>query len=66
MVYDWPYIIERAWWTMLQAFLSAFPVATLSTDLSAWKAAALSGLAAAGAALISLLMHVAREKLGKE
>jgi len=62
MIY-WNDVIERAAWTFVQAFLGAFPIAGIGTDLAAWKAAALSGLAAGIAALISLIKNVAKQRL---
>jgi len=60
---NWYDILERAGWTFVQSFLGAFPIAGIGTDLAAWKAAALSGLAAGVAALISFVKNVAKQRL---
>ncbi len=62
---NWSDLAERALWTAAQAFLGVFAAVEL-TDVQAVKSAAVAGLAAAGAALISLVKNVVKQQLEAE
>jgi phosphoribosylformimino-5-aminoimidazole carboxamide ribonucleotide (ProFAR) isomerase len=59
---NWKNILERAAWTFVQAFLAVFGVSAVS-DLEALKSAAVAGVAAGVAALLSFIKTVAQERL---
>jgi len=51
---DWGNVFSRALWTAVQAFISVFAVAQVGSFEDA-KGAAMAGLVAAGAALLSFI-----------
>lgn len=66
---NWQDILERAGWTVAQAFtgsLTAIPIAQLFTDLdiSGGETALLAACGASVAALLSFVKTLAQERLG--
>lgn len=61
--YDWHDILERALWTAVQAFLGALPPGFTLTDFGVAKVAAIAGITAGVAFLISVLKNVAKQRL---
>ncbi len=59
-VIDWSDLGERAIWTFAQAFLGTFAVVNV-LDVDELKAAALAGVAAGIAAVLSLIKNVVKQ-----
>jgi hypothetical protein len=62
-MFDWHDIAERALWTAAQAFVGALPSGFVFTDISAWRVAALAGVAAGIGFLVSVVKNLARQRL---
>jgi len=62
-MFNWKDILERALWTAVQAFLGVLPPGFWITDISALKAAAIAGIGAGIAFLISVLKNMAKQRL---
>lgn len=60
---QWGDVVERAAWTALQAFLSAFAGSEALTNLDSLRSTLLAGAVAAGAALISLAKNIVKQHL---
>ncbi len=61
--YDWYDIAERALWTAAQAFLGALPAGFALTDLNTLRVAAVAGITAGAAFLISVFKNMAKQHL---
>lgn len=59
---NWQDLGERAVWTAAQAFLGVFAAVNV-TDVVAVKSAAVAGIAAAAAALLSLIKNVVKQQI---
>lgn len=62
---NWSDLGERAVWTAAQAFLGVFAAVNV-TDVEAVQGAAIAGLAAAAAALLSLVKNVVKQQVEAE